>query len=243
MQDGHPVAFYSRKLTSAQRNYTVIEKELLSIVETLKEFHSLLYGCRELHVYTDHRNLTYNKLTSQRVLRWRVFIEDYAPIFHYIRGSDNVIADALSRLPLKEQGDAQHPSSDATPSPNSDNEFFSIARDAPEMFDCFVNLPEDDNVPFPLDLARMQQHQQNDPLLQEKRHLHPQRFPMQQFGSNVKLVCYVNPPNPWRIVIPSALLRPITGWHHKVLGHVGSSRLYESVSMTAMVNHRRIKRL
>jgi hypothetical protein len=43
--------------------------------------------------------------------------------------------------------------------------------------------------------------------------------------------CYVNPPNSWRIVIPSALLRPITEWYHKVLGHVGSSRLYESISI------------
>jgi CRISPR/Cas system CMR-associated protein Cmr5 small subunit len=56
MQNGAPVAFFSRKLNAAQQNYSVIEKELLSIVETLKEYRTMLLGCRELHGHTDHPN-------------------------------------------------------------------------------------------------------------------------------------------------------------------------------------------
>ena len=44
MQEGKPLAFFSRKLTSAHRNYTTTEKELLSIVKTLKEFQNILSG-------------------------------------------------------------------------------------------------------------------------------------------------------------------------------------------------------
>jgi RNase H-like domain found in reverse transcriptase len=103
LQEGMPFAFHSRKLNSAQRNYTVGEKELLSIVETLKEFHTMLYGCLNIHVHTDHKNNTFECLQTQRVLWWRLFLDDYSVKFHYIKDQSNTLADTLSHLPFDEE--------------------------------------------------------------------------------------------------------------------------------------------
>jgi len=79
-QDNWPIAFFSRKLSDAQSKYTVTKLELLAIVETLKEINRMLWGQR-INVYTDHKNLTRDGLglTSNRVTRWRIPLEEYAP--------------------------------------------------------------------------------------------------------------------------------------------------------------------
>ena len=58
-QKGKPIAFYSRKLTAAQQQYTITDRELLSIAKTLKGFRTILLG-HKLRIYTDHKNLTCN---------------------------------------------------------------------------------------------------------------------------------------------------------------------------------------
>jgi RNase H-like domain found in reverse transcriptase len=74
LQEGMLVVFYSCKLNSARCNYTVGEKEILSIVEALKEFCTMLYGCPNIHVFTDHKNNTFARLQTQRVLHWPLFM-------------------------------------------------------------------------------------------------------------------------------------------------------------------------
>jgi hypothetical protein len=94
-QDGKPIAFYSRKLTPTQMRYTTTERELLSIIETFKEFQTILMG-QQLIVHTDHENLTYKHFNTYRVMQWRLFIEEYSPDLRYIKGKLNIVANALS---------------------------------------------------------------------------------------------------------------------------------------------------
>ena len=84
-QKVEPIDFYSIKLTGAQQRYTVTERELLSIVETLKLFRMILPG-QKLQMYTDHKNLKCKKINTNIVLRWILIIEDYGPDIEYIKG-------------------------------------------------------------------------------------------------------------------------------------------------------------
>jgi hypothetical protein len=69
IQDSCSVAYYSRKLNSAQRNYAAIDKELLCVVVTLMEFCSILIGAA-LQIYTDHKNILNAGNSSKQQLRW-----------------------------------------------------------------------------------------------------------------------------------------------------------------------------
>ena len=52
-------------------------------------------------MYTDHKNLTYTNFNTDRVMRWRLILEEYGPELIYTKGSTNIVADALSRLETK----------------------------------------------------------------------------------------------------------------------------------------------
>ena len=94
-QKGKPIAFYSRKMNSAQQNFTTTEKELLSLVATLKGFRNILLG-HQITVYTDHKNLAYKSFNTERVMRWRLILEEFGPELKYIKGENNVVADPRS---------------------------------------------------------------------------------------------------------------------------------------------------
>ena len=54
-------------------------------METLKEFRNILLG-HQITVYTDHKNLTYKIINTERVMRWRLIIEEFGPELKYIKG-------------------------------------------------------------------------------------------------------------------------------------------------------------
>ena len=80
------VAFMSKSLSGAQLNWSVKEKECFAIVWALKRFEYLLRG-RHFKLFTDHSNLLYlQSESSQKVVRWRLFIQNYDFELAYVKG-------------------------------------------------------------------------------------------------------------------------------------------------------------
>jgi transposase InsO family protein len=209
-QDGKPIAHFSRTLNSAQKNYTVTDKETLSIVELLKEYRGMLYG-HKIRVYTDHKNLTHSNTqsVSQRIMRWRLLMEEFGIDLIYIKGEHNVAADALSRLPRRDVDNSELE--------NSVIEFIEN-----------YEICEDE---FPLDYQLISRAQARD---KEIQHMLNTAIPGQPSfklspfvggGKTVHLITNTKE----QIIIPSELITKIVGWYHDRQVHPGRDRLYEGI--------------
>ncbi|KAJ1522456.1 hypothetical protein ONE63_001646 [Megalurothrips usitatus] len=105
-----PLAYASRTLSKAERNYSQLDLEACAIIFGLKKFHLYVYGRENMKIYTDHRPLlgifqsgqpTPEHL-SPRMTRWALFMKAYDYTLCYRPGDKNGNADMLSRLPLPE---------------------------------------------------------------------------------------------------------------------------------------------
>ena len=98
----HPVAFHSRKLNDAERNYEIHDKKLLAILEAFREWqYYLLGGDEPVTVYTDHQNLQYfltTKVRNPRKIRLAQWLANLNFKIVYRLGSRGGKAEALSRL-------------------------------------------------------------------------------------------------------------------------------------------------
>ncbi len=95
MQESQPVAFYGKKLNNTQCNYSTADKELISIVMTLREFWSILLGA-ELHTHTNCKNILHIEDSSWCRLQWISYADENGSELHCVEGSANIIADTYS---------------------------------------------------------------------------------------------------------------------------------------------------
>jgi len=98
----HPVCYYSKKLDCHQRNYSTSEKETLALLLSLQHFEVYVGSTTTpVKVFTDHNPLVFiNKMKNrnQRLIRWSLALQEYNLDINHIKGRDNIMADALSRV-------------------------------------------------------------------------------------------------------------------------------------------------
>jgi hypothetical protein len=107
----HPVAFYSHKMTPAECNYDIYDKELLAIVRAFEEWRKYLEPSnQEITVYCNHKNLEHfmsTKILNRRQARWSLTLSSFNFVVTYRPGTKNGKPDALTRRSgdLPKEGD------------------------------------------------------------------------------------------------------------------------------------------
>ena len=114
-----PIAFVSKSLSSTQINWSTIQKESYAIFYCCQQLDSLIRD-RKFTIHTDHMNITYMKQNPcSMVAHWFIAMQELDFSIHFGKGSDNQLADAMSRLcpnlthialPLTSKDDMTNPS-------------------------------------------------------------------------------------------------------------------------------------
>eukprot|EP00804_Cyclotella_cryptica_P015712 CCRYP_013381-RA/>CCRYP_013381-RA protein AED:0.60 eAED:-0.14 QI:0/0/0/1/0/0/2/0/736 len=222
-QGNIPLAFFSRKLSTAQQKYSVTELELLAIVETLKEFKGMSWGQR-LKVYTDHKNLIQDALglTSDRVYRWRLLLEEFGPEIEYIKGTHNTVADAISRLDIRPIPNERENWMTFTKCWCYDTMLEGSAIDTSayqeEMNLVFANRSKEDVI-YPLTVHEIAEAQKLDASLKTRKDQYST-----QLVEKTELLC-----KDGKMIIPKDLQHRAVSWYHHYLQHPGHMRLEETL--------------
>ena len=100
----HPVEYYSKRLSGAERNYSATDREFVAIRQSLSRWRHYLVG-KHFVILTDHAALTYLDSSAgvhRHNVRWLEFFSQFDFEIQHIKGKENVVADSLSRVPGSE---------------------------------------------------------------------------------------------------------------------------------------------
>jgi hypothetical protein len=205
----------------------------------------------DIHVFMDHKNLTFNTLKTQCVLCWRTKIEEFTPILHYIEGPRDILASNLSRLyclvtlaQIAEGKKLVEPAEVSNEEEDKayflDQEYYGLYdEDVWECIECYLNLPDtpylDEN---PLNYAHNCELQQQDKQLLALQVKHPDNYDNLQLDDDVDdIICYKKDPTQpnWKIALPKSMVVDTVKWFHQVMGHPGEKRLQEMLTNVIII--------
>jgi hypothetical protein len=194
-----------------------------------------------IHVFTDHKNLTFNTLKTQCVPCWHTKIEEFLPMLHYVKGPHNILANNLSRLhhlvTLAQIAEGKKLIEPAEVSIEEEDKAYFLDQEYSglhdestwECIECYLNLPDtphpDENL---LNYAHIHELRQQGEQLLAIQVKYPHNYVNLQLDDNVDdIICYKKDstqPN-WKIELPESMIVDTVKWFHQVMGHPGEIRL------------------
>ena len=145
-------------------------------------------------------------------MRWRLLIEEYGADLSYIKGTNNIVADTLSRLELLENKEESHHHGTLL-----------------QLFtgDTIKDMTDNKNTVYPLKLSYIETVQNTNTDLMQKVQTTPDLYESKTFrggGRQLTLLCKDK-----RIVVPKSLQQRLARWYHVNLMHPGITRTQLSV--------------
>ncbi len=176
----------------------------------------------DIHVFTDHKNLSFDTLKMQCMLCWHTKIEKFSPMLHYIKGPRNVLANNLSRLHClvtpTQVAEGKKLVEPAEVSNEEEGEAYFLDQEYSGLYDddiwecieCYLDLP---NTPHPdknpLNYAHICKLQQQEEQLHALQVKYPDNYVSLQLDDGADdIICYekdLTQPN-WKIVLPESMV-------------------------------------
>lgn len=209
-----PVSFYSKRLTEAEAKFSTYELECLAAILSMEHFRAFLEHS-SFQLETDNMALSWllsHPRQQGRLARWVLRVSSFRFQVRHIRGTQNIIADSLSRM-FEEKLTREEPES----APKKILENIIV----PEPM-CNVVSPE--LAHFPLAFQSFQQHQDEDPELKALIIRLQQGELVSGYGLEKGVLCFTPPRSKQsKVVVPSQLKNMIFKFYHESLlgGHLG----------------------
>ena len=188
---------------------------------------------------------------TQCILRWRLQLEEFTPLFLFKTGASNVLADALSRLPAEFHSHtvvwhlpahtptrvSQLPATDQTLVQQLPADTYttgqplpphSILTSTPDLAECLLDHPVfDDNRNLPFRFATIREYQQQNHNIANLATTQPDKYITKAFGGH-EIITLRN--DGQQIIIPKAMLGKLVRWYHQATVHaLGASRLHTTI--------------
>ena len=182
----------------------------------------MLFG-QKIVVHADHMNILYPNLTNDRIIRWRCLLEEHGAKFVHIRGVDNVVADALSRLDKEEQDVAIPAGKLMVMCLTRMDHNEGLEEPSPH---CFASLTDEELERFPMSppLIGKEQRKIAD-FRQQLLKAHGESKVTVKTLENIPLLCVNN-----RVAIPPELANRILKWCHDCSNHPGETRMHQTLA-------------